>query len=42
MYKVTKKLDKAKEFEPKLKKLKIKKDNINHLDFDDSGFSALH
>jgi len=42
MYKLTNKLEKAKEFEPQLKKLKIKKNNINHLAFDDLGFSALH
>ena len=41
MYKVTNKLEKAKEFEPQLQKLKIKKDDISHLAFDDHGFSIL-
>ncbi len=42
MYKLTNKLEEAKECEPQLKKLKIKKNNINHLAFDDVGFSVLH
>jgi lysophospholipase L1-like esterase len=41
MYKVTNKLEKAKEFEPQLRELKIKKDDISHLVFDDLGFSFL-
>lgn len=35
MYKLTNKLEKAKEYEPQLKKLKIEKNNINSLRFDD-------
>jgi tetratricopeptide (TPR) repeat protein len=42
MYKLTNKLEKAKECEPLMKKLKIKKNNIRHLAFDDLGFSILH
>ena len=41
MYKVTNNLEKAKEFESQLNKLKIKKESINSLDFDDLGFFVL-
>jgi lysophospholipase L1-like esterase len=42
MYKLTDNSEKAKECDPQLKKLKIKKININHLAFDDVGFSTLY